>query len=217
MAPAVAPASPITRSSKLCEPSHCRKPLTEAVYHHITFERSSDPQPGTLIMTQPIHAKPYLFSTILFALTTACSTNRADTTPAVALSESREGLAAEPRSSGPSPRRSGDTLVCEKSRKFSTPNGDRWLWVRILVERKAGTTTDNTIAETAVSTDSKGMEYAQKVELAGVSLDGDKDNTLRNTPGVRTAESKESPKQAHRARGYTIGPNMGPVEASCGG
>jgi hypothetical protein len=39
------------------------------------------------------------------------------------------------------------------------------------------------------------MEYAEKVELAGVSLDGDKDHTLRNTTGVRTAEPKESPKQ----------------------
>jgi hypothetical protein len=168
-------------------------------------------------MNQTIHAKPYIFSTILFALATACSTNQADTTPDVALSESREGLPAEPRASGASPRKSGDTLVCEKPRKFSTPNGDRWLWVRILVERKAGTGTDNTIAETVVSTDAKGTEYAQKVELAGVSLDGDKDYTLRNTTGVRTAEPKESPKQAHRARGYTIGPNIGPFEASCGG
>ena len=89
--------------------------------------------------------------------------------------------------------------------------------MRILVERKAGTGTDDTIAETVVSTDPEGTEHAQKVELAGVSLDGDKDYTLRNTTGVRTAEPKESPKQAHRARGYTIGPNMGPFEASCGG
>ena len=154
---------------------------------------------------------------MLLALSAACGTNRADTTPAVALSESREGLVAEPRASGPSPRRSGDTLICEKARKFSTPNGDRWLWVRVLIERKPGSTTDNTIAETLVSADSRGTEYGEKVELAGVSLDGDKDNTLRNTTGVRTAESKESPKQAHRARGYTVGPNTGPVETSCGG
>jgi hypothetical protein len=168
-------------------------------------------------MTQTIYPKPYLFSTILFALAAACSTNQADTTPAIALSESREGLPAEPRASGTSPRRSGDTLVCEKPRKFSTPNGDRWLWVRILVERKAGSDTENTIAETVVSTDRDGKEHDQTVELAGVSLDGDKDYTLRNTTGVRTADAKETPKQAHRARGYAIGPNMGPVEARCGG
>lgn len=168
-------------------------------------------------MTHTIYATPYLFSTLLLALSTACSTNQADTTPDIALSESREGLPAEARASGTSPRRSGDTLICERPRRFSTPNGDRWLWVRILIERKAGTTTDNTIAETVVSTDPQGTEYAQKVELAGVSLDGDKDYTLRNTTGVRTAEPKESPKQAHRARGYTVGPNMGPFEARCGG
>lgn len=168
-------------------------------------------------MTQTIYVKPYLISTIMFALATACSTNQADTTPDIALSESREGIPAEPRATGTSPRRSADTLICEKPRKFSTPNGDRWLWVRILVERNAGTATDHTIAETVVSTDPKGREYAQKVELAGVSLDGEKDYTLRNTTGVRTAEPKESPKKAHRARGYTIGPNIGPLEASCGG
>jgi hypothetical protein len=190
--------------------AHMNVSATSPLNGHLTHT-------GTLIMTQTIPAKPYLFSTILFALTTACGTNRADTTPTLALSEAREGLATEPRASGPSPRRSGDTLICEKPRRFSTPNGDRWLWVRLLVERKAGATTDNTIAETVVSTDSKGTEYAQTVELAGVSLDGDKDNTLRNTTGVRIAEAKESPRQAHHARGYTIGPNMGPVEASCGG
>ena len=165
-------------------------------------------------MTQTIYANSYLFSTVLFALATACSTKQV--TPDVALSKSEEGLPAEPRASGASPRTSGDTLVCERPRKFSTPNGERWLWVRILIERKPGSGTDNTIAEAVVSTDPKGTEYTQKVELAGVSLDGDKDYTLRNTTGVRTAKPKESPKQAHRALGYTIGPNVGPIEARCG-
>jgi hypothetical protein len=170
-----------------------------------------------MIMTAIVHAKPYLFSTILFALAAGCGTNKADTNPTLALSQSREGLPPEPRASGTSPRRSGDTLICAKPRKFSTPNGDRWLWVRILVERKSGDVTDKTLAETVVSTDPAGSESDQKVELAGVSLDGDKDNTLRNTIGVRTAEAMKSPKQAHSARGYTRGPNMGPVEVRCGG
>jgi hypothetical protein len=160
--------------------------------------------------------KPYLFSTIVLAAIAACSTNRADTAPAIALSESREGLPPEPRASGTRAGRSGDTLICERPRKFRTAEGDRWLWVRILVERKPGSDSDNTIAETVVSTDPDGRESGPKVELAGVSLDGDKDNTLRNTVGVRTAEAKESPKQVHRARGYTVGPNMGPFETSCG-
>jgi hypothetical protein len=90
------------------------------------------------------------------------------------------------------------------------------LWVRILVDRKAGSSTDNTVAETVVSTDAQGREY-DKVELAGVALDGDKDYTLRNTTGVRTAEAKETPRQAHRAHAYTVGPNMGPLEVRCGG
>ncbi|HEY3013414.1 MAG TPA: hypothetical protein VGJ36_11745 [Gemmatimonadales bacterium] len=107
--------------------------------------------------------------------------------------------------------------MCEKSRKFHTSNGDRWLWLRMLVERKAGSDTENTLAEAVVSADPQGDAYDQKVELAGVSLDGDADYTLRNTTGVRTAEAKKTPKQAHRARGYTIGPNMGPFEIRCGG
>jgi hypothetical protein len=171
---------------------------------------------GRLMMPQTIPIKPYLCSTILFALAAACSTNRADTTPAIALSESREGILPEPRTSAIRTGRSGDTLICERPHKFRTAEGDRWLWVRILVERKPGSDTDNTIAETVVSTDPDGREYGPKVELAGVSLDSDKDNTLRNTVGVRTAEPKESPKQVHRARGYTVGPNIGPFETSCG-
>jgi hypothetical protein len=167
-------------------------------------------------MTQTIAAKSYLFSPILLAVTLACSTNRADTAPAIALSESREGLPPEPRAIGTRAGRSGDTLICERPRKFRTADGDRWLWVRILVERKPGSDTDNTIAEAVVSSDPDAREYGPKVELAGISLDGDKDNTLRNTVGVRTAEPKESPKQLHRARGYTVGPNMGPFETSCG-
>jgi hypothetical protein len=169
-----------------------------------------------IYMTQTIPAKPYLFSTALFAVTLGCSSNRADTTPVIALSESEEGIPPQPRTTGPRNGRSADTLICEKPRKFSTADGDRWLWVRILVERKPGSDTDKTIAETVVSTDAEGRDYGSKVELAGVSLDGDKDNTLRNTTGVRTAEPKQSPKQVHRARGYTVGPNMGPFELSCG-
>lgn len=167
-------------------------------------------------MAHTISLKTYLFFSVLIALATACSTNRADTAPALALSESREGILPEPRTSAIPAGRSGDTLICERPRKFRTAEGDRWLWVRILVERRPGSDTDNTIAETVVSTDPDGREYGPKVGLAGVSLDGDKDYTLRNTVGVRTAESKESPKQVHRARGYTVGPNMGPFETSCG-
>jgi hypothetical protein len=162
--------------------------------------------------------KPYLFSTTLFGLALACSTNKADlAAPAAAVSEAREGLAPEPRANGASPRTSGDTLICEKTRKFSTPEGDLWLTVRTLVDRKPGSDTEATKAEAVVSTDPKGSEYNKKVELAGVSLDGDKDYTLRNTSGVRTAEAKKSGKQVHHARAYTIGPNMGPAEVSCGG
>ena len=167
-------------------------------------------------MTQPITAKRYLAPTLLFA-TLACSTNQAESAPALALSATREGIPAEPRAVGTSPRTSGDTLICEKPRKFSTADGDRWLWLRILVERKPGSDTDKAIAEAVVTSDPKGTEYGPKVELAGVALDGDKEYTLRNTTSVRTAAAKESAKQAHRARGYTIGPNLGPFEASCGG
>jgi hypothetical protein len=158
-----------------------------------------------------------VFGAALLTLTTACSTRRADTTPDVKLSETREGLPAQPRAVGTSPRMAGDTLICERSRKFRTSQGDRWLWVRLLVERKSGEDTDNTSAEALVSTDAEAEAYNQKVDLAGVSLDSEKEYTLRNTTGVRTAESEKSPKKAHRARAYTIGPNMGPVEVSCGG
>jgi hypothetical protein len=99
---------------------------------------------------------------------------------------------------------------------FRTPEGDRWLWVRIITERKPGEETESTVAETVVSTDSEGMQTDQKVALAGVRLDGGTEYTLRNTSGVRTAEEKESPRQRHTARGYTRGPDMGPVEANCG-
>lgn len=168
------------------------------------------------MMPQTIPIRPYLCSTILFAVAAACSTNRAESAPAIALSESREGIPPEPRTSAIRAGRSGDTLICERPHKFRTAEGDRWVWVRILVERKPGSDTDNTIAETVVSTDPDGREYGPKVELAGVSLDSEKDYTLRNTAGVRTAEPKESPKQVHRARGYTVGPNTGPFETSCG-
>jgi hypothetical protein len=167
--------------------------------------------------TRTIPATPRLFFAVALALAPACSTKQADTTPGFALSESREGLPPEPRASGMRSGRSGDTLICGKPQRFRTADGDRWLWVRILLERKAGSDTENTLAETVVSTDPEGTEYDQRVELAGVSLDGEADYTLRNTTGVRTAEAKERPKQAHRARGYTIGPNMGPVEVRCGG
>jgi hypothetical protein len=167
-------------------------------------------------MTQSITAKRYFIPTLMFA-TVACSTNQAESAPAVALSETREGISAEPRAVGTSPRKSGDTLICEKPGKFSTADGDRWLWLRVLVERKPGSDTDKTIAEAVVTSDPKGTEYGPKVDLAGVALDGDKEYTLRGTTGVRTAAAKESAKQAHRARGYTVGPNLGPFEVSCGG
>ncbi|HEX2249970.1 MAG TPA: hypothetical protein VHH32_06445 [Gemmatimonadales bacterium] len=157
------------------------------------------------------------FAAIVLTQATGCATNQADTTPDVALSESTEGIPAEPRTPGKSPRMSGDTLICETSRKYSTADGDRWLWVRIFIERNPDDDTDKTTAETLVSIDAQGQEYDQKVALAGVSVDGDKDHTLRNTTGVRTASTNESPKQAHRARGYTVGPNMGPIAVRCGG
>jgi hypothetical protein len=170
-----------------------------------------------LLMMTTISAKPRLLFAVGLALAPACSTKQGDTTPDFALSESREGLPPEPGTSGLRSGRSGDTLICGKPQRFRTADGDRWLWVRVLLERKTGSDTENTLAETVVSTNPEGTEYDQRVELAGVSLDGEADYTLRNTTGVRTAEAKESPKQAHRARGYTIGPNMGPVDVRCGG
>jgi hypothetical protein len=167
-----------------------------------------------VIMTRTIQSRLYLFP-IVFAAAAGCA-KQANTNPEFALSKAREGLPAEARATGTSPRTSGDTLVCERSRRFSTPEGARWLWVRILVERQPGSDTENTLAETVVSTDQNGNQYDQKVELAGVSLDREADWTLRNTTGVRTGDARKSPKQAHRARGYTVGPNMGPFEISCG-
>jgi hypothetical protein len=73
------------------------------------------------------------------------------------------------------------------------------------------------LAETVVSTDADGNQYDQKVELAGVSLDREADWTFRNTIGVRTGDAQKTPHQAHSARGYTVGPNMGPFEIRCGG
>ncbi len=156
------------------------------------------------------------FAAIVLFLAPACATNQADTTPDVALSESTEGLPAEARTPGKSPRMSGDTLICESSRKYRTAEGDRWLWVRMFIERAPGDDKDKTTAETLVSTDAEGKEYNQKVALAGVSVDGDKDHTLRNTTGVRTAATKESSRRSHRTRGYTVGPNMGPIGVTCG-
>jgi hypothetical protein len=165
-------------------------------------------------MTKAIPFGP--FAAIVLSLAPACATKQADTTPDVALRESTEGLPAEPRRRGKSPRMSGDTLICESSRKYSTAEGNRWLWVRIFIERRPGDETDRTMAETLVSTDAEGKEYDQKVALAGVDVDGDKDYTLRNTTGVRTAAPKESPRRSHRTRGYTVGPNMGPIGVTCG-
>jgi hypothetical protein len=152
---------------------------------------------------------------LISSLPLACSTNTAN--PNVALSTSREGVPPESRPILRSSTVVGDTLVCEKSRRFQTANGERWLWVRVLRERNAGRKdADRTLAETVVSTDAGG-KMSGKVELAGISLDGQADYTLRNTTGVRTAEPRESPREAHRARGYTRGPDMGPVDLSCGG
>jgi hypothetical protein len=153
---------------------------------------------------------------LVSSLALACSTNTAN--PNVALSTSREGVPPESRAILRSSSVVGDTLICEKSRRFQTANGERWLWVRVLRERNAGRKdADRTLAEAVVSTDAGGKMSDQKVELAGISLDGQADYTLRNTTGVRTAEPRESPRQAHRARAYTRGPDMGPVDLSCGG
>src|ERR671921_3054555 len=123
-------------------------------------------------MTRSTQAKPYLICTALFTLASACGANKAGTTPTLALSEAREGLPPEPRAMSTSPRRSGDTLICETSRKFRTSAGDRWLWVRILIDRKPGSDTEKTIGEALVSADPNGSDHDQKVELAGVALDG---------------------------------------------
>ncbi len=156
------------------------------------------------------------FAIIVLSLAPACATKQGDTTPDVALSESTEGIPAEAGTPGRSPRTLGDTLICESSRKYHTAEGDRWLWVRIFIERRPGDDSDKTSAETLVSTNAEGSKYDQKVELAGVEIDGGKDNTFRNTAGVRTTTASESPRQSHRARGYTVGPNMGPIEVTCG-
>lgn len=156
------------------------------------------------------------FAAIVLSLAPACATKQGDTTPDVVLSESTEGIPAEARTPGKSPRMSGDTLICETSRRYRTAEGNRWLWVRIFIERRPGEDKDKTAAETLVSTDAEGTEYDQKVALAGVEVDGDKDHTLRNTTGVHTAGTRESPRQSHRARGYTVGPNMGPIGVTCG-
>jgi hypothetical protein len=172
-------------------------------------------------MSRVIQAKPLVFPSILLTLLAACSQRtQADPTPDISLSTSDEGLPPGPRSGTKSPRMSGDTLVCDKSRMYRTPNGNRWLWVRILVQRPAGDTTDYTTAEAAVSTNQDGMEYDPKVALAGISLEGLEDGknyTLRNSPGVRTRETKKSERQAHTARGYTRDPDMGPISVTCGG
>jgi hypothetical protein len=150
-------------------------------------------------------------------LALACSTSTSNPNLDVGLSKSREGLPAELRVIGRSSSVVGDTLICETHRRFRAADGNRWLWVRILRERKAERdNADKTLAEVLVSTDADGTQHEQKVELAGVSLDGEADYTLRNTTGVRTAEAKDSPKQVHRARGYTISPNMGPLDVRCG-
>ncbi|HEX6432799.1 MAG TPA: hypothetical protein VFZ87_01085 [Gemmatimonadales bacterium] len=172
-------------------------------------------------MPRYTQAVPLAFSSILLMLVAACSQRtQADPTPDISLSTSDEGVPPAPRSGTKSPRTSGDTLICDQSRKYSTPDGDRWLWVRILVQRAPGDTTDNTTAETAVSTDRDGMEYAREVALAGISLQGlenGREYTLRNASGVRTSDTKKSGRQAHTARGYTRGPDMGPLSVSCGG
>jgi hypothetical protein len=162
-----------------------------------------------------IQATPFLFSGLVLSLTPACSKQtQADPTPGIALSTTDEGIPPGPRLS---PRTTGDTLVCETPRRYRTAEGDRWLWVRIITERKAGEETEHTVAETVVSTDAEGNQTDQNVALAGIRLDGGREYTLRNSSGVRTAETKESPRRRHSARGYTRGPDMGPVDAICGG
>jgi hypothetical protein len=168
-------------------------------------------------MRRTLPAPHRLLPCTSLALALACSTSTANPNLDVGLSKSREGLPAEQRVIGRSSTVVGDTLICETHRQFRTADGNRWLWIRILRERQTERKEpDKTLAEVLVSTDAEGTQHQQKVELAGVSLDGEADYTLRNGTGVRTAEAKDSPRQAHRARGYTIGPNMGPVEVRCG-
>jgi hypothetical protein len=160
-----------------------------------------------------IQAAAFLFSGLALGLTAACS-KQTQAAPAIALSTTDEGIPPGPRLS---PRTTGDTIVCETPQRFRTAEGDRWLWVRIITERKPGEQTENTVAETVVSTDAEGNQTDQNVELAGIRLDGGREYTLRKTSGVRTAEKKESPPRRHSARGYTRAPDMGPVDAICGG
>jgi len=166
-------------------------------------------------MTRGIWKFAPFAASILF-LAPACATKSGDTAPDVALSESTEGIPVEAQTPGKSPRTSGDTLICESSRRYRTAEGDRWLWVRTFIQRGPDSDTDKITAETLVSTDAAGREHNQKVALAGVSIDDDRNHTLRNTTGVRTASTKEGPKRSHRTRGYTVGPNMGPLEVTCG-
>lgn len=169
-----------------------------------------------VVMRQTQDAGRHLILYVVSSLALACSTNSAN--PNVALSPSREGVPPESTPIDKSSTVVGDTLICEKSRRFQTANGERWLWVRVLRERNTGRKdADRTLAEAVVSTDAGGKVSDQKVELAGISLDGQADYTLRNTTGVRTGEPTDSPRQAHRARGYTRGPDMGPLDLSCGG
>ncbi len=157
---------------------------------------------------------PVFFSTLLLSLAAACSQQALrDPAPDIALSTTDEGVPPGPRLS---PRTTGDTLVCETSRRVATADGDRWLWVRIITERKPGEDTERTVAETVVSSDSKGTQTDQNVALAGIRLDGGREYTLRNASGVRTRDAKEGPRERHTARGYTRGPDMGPVDAICG-
>jgi len=168
-------------------------------------------------MPRTMQPSSFLISSFLLTVTAACSARtQADPTPDFAVSPTDEGVAPGPRSGTKSPRTSGDTLICDKSRKYTTSVGNRWLWVRILVERQPGAT-DYTLAETAVSTDAEGMEYDPKVTLAGIKLDDGKEYTLRNTPGVRTREAKKGDRKAHWARGYARGPDLGPIDLTCGG
>jgi hypothetical protein len=142
---------------------------------------------------------------------------QADPTPDVALSETDEGVPPQGKLANQSRYVRGDTIICEKPERYTTPNGPRWLWIRILIHRAPEGETDYTVAETVVSTDAAGREYNQRVGLAGIKLDGEKEYTLRDATGVRTGQTKKSEKREHSARGYTIKPNMGPLDATCGG
>ena len=109
----------------------------------------------------------------------------------------------------------GDTLGCERSERFDTPRGPRWLWLRVVVMRsRVGT--DSTYAETMISSDSAGNVPAA-ADTVAVRLDGGTTYLLPRASGVATPGKPQTVQAPHRATGQTSGPSMGPIAVDgCG-